>query len=153
MKLSVQIKTKYELGDVLHMTDISNLDSIFASKVILSKNKLAVQSKSYSDISNEVTTNQFFTELFENNIVFTDHAHDTVNLLSVYDSEQKNEQKLWVGLFLVTQSFFETKISFFATLIRFSIALSNFCAALTVIATSSSIFSPFLLVLLLHTVV
>lgn len=53
MKLSVQIKTKYELGDVLHMTDISNLDSIFASKVILSKNKLAVQSKSYSDISNE----------------------------------------------------------------------------------------------------
>lgn len=53
MKLSIDIKKKYELGDVLHMTDISNLESILTSKSIYSKNRLESNTQSFKDISNE----------------------------------------------------------------------------------------------------
>jgi hypothetical protein len=52
MKLSLMIRDKYELGDVLHMTHVSNLESILASKVISSKAKLTETNKKYTDISN-----------------------------------------------------------------------------------------------------
>jgi len=50
MKLSLMIRDKYELGDVLHMTHVSNLESILASKVIYSKAKLAELKKENTDM-------------------------------------------------------------------------------------------------------
>ena len=51
--LSGQIRQKYELGDVLHMTDIENLESILAHTRILSKNQMSKLGKKYIDLSNE----------------------------------------------------------------------------------------------------
>jgi hypothetical protein len=52
MNLSDQIKLKYELGDVLHMTDLANLESILSRKAILSHNKVLSQQIKIKDISN-----------------------------------------------------------------------------------------------------
>lgn len=53
MKLSVQIREKFELGDVLHMTHIENLDSILRTKAIFSKTEMDKKNQEYNDISNE----------------------------------------------------------------------------------------------------
>lgn len=50
--LSQLIKTKYQLGDVYHMTDVENLDSIFRNKMILSHNKIDSMGVGFTDISN-----------------------------------------------------------------------------------------------------
>jgi hypothetical protein len=51
--LSNQIKQKYELGHVLHMTDYANLESILKDKFIFSKNNMDSNSKKILDISNQ----------------------------------------------------------------------------------------------------
>jgi hypothetical protein len=53
MKLSVMIRNKLELGDVLHMTHIDNLNSILKSKAIFSKKYVDQNVKTYTDISNK----------------------------------------------------------------------------------------------------
>lgn len=53
LKLSEQIRKKYELGDAMHMTSVDNLNSIFNLKKICSKNSLKVLNTSCVDISNE----------------------------------------------------------------------------------------------------
>ncbi|MCP4911481.1 MAG: DUF4433 domain-containing protein [Oligoflexia bacterium] len=52
MSLSKKIREKYELGDLLHLTHVSNLTSIFSNSRIYSKNSLSTHSIYYKDISN-----------------------------------------------------------------------------------------------------
>lgn len=52
MSLSNDIKAKYELGDVLHMTDLQNLESILSRKEILSHNQVTHLGLAIEDISN-----------------------------------------------------------------------------------------------------
>jgi len=52
MSLSSDIKAKYELGDVLHMTDLQNLESILSRNEILSHNQVALLGLDIEDISN-----------------------------------------------------------------------------------------------------
>ena len=53
MKLSLIIKNKFELGDVLHMTHFTNLNSILESRAIFSKKSINQDLKPYTDISNQ----------------------------------------------------------------------------------------------------
>ena len=51
-ELSNKIQYKYELGNVQHMTDFDNFESILSIGKIYSKNKMNQLSKDYVDISN-----------------------------------------------------------------------------------------------------
>ena len=51
--LSDQIKKKYELANVLHMTDLENLKSILSEGAILSHNEVTKNALHFKDISNE----------------------------------------------------------------------------------------------------
>ena len=50
--LSTQIRQNYELGNVQHMTDFENLESIFSNGEILSHNQVNSQNVTITDISN-----------------------------------------------------------------------------------------------------
>lgn len=50
--LSKIIRQKYELGDVYHLTDVTNLDSIIRVKTIFSHNQISLQKIDITDISN-----------------------------------------------------------------------------------------------------
>jgi hypothetical protein len=53
MRLSTVIRDKFELGDVLHMTHIDNLNSILNSKALFSKKYVDQNVKTYKDISDQ----------------------------------------------------------------------------------------------------
>lgn len=53
VKLSQQIRAKYQLGDVMHMTDVENLESILQEGKIFSNNQMKLRKLAFTDISNE----------------------------------------------------------------------------------------------------